>query len=177
MLQIAKSLRELNFRALMEVYMEGNLEKAEESGFGLHQGLLQAEQDFYQYLRECFFAVPGAIYAVWVKAGTYVSAVRFEPYRDGVLLEALETHPQHRRKGYACQLIRTALAQLKPVKVYAHVSKKNAASLAVHKRCGFEVVMEHAAYIDGSVNHNAVTLCWRPEESEAERKLWENTGI
>lgn len=163
MLLIAKSLRELNFRALMEVYIEGNLEKAEMSGLGVNQGLLQAEQDFYQYLRECFFAVQGAVYAVWVEAEEYVSAVRFEPYRDGVLLEALETHPQHRRKGYACQLIRTALAQLKPVKVYAHVSKKNTASLAVHKHCGFTVIRDCAAYIDGSVNHKAVTLCWQSE--------------
>ena len=44
MLRVAKSLKELNFSSLMDVYMEGNQEKAEESALGLHQGLLQADQ-------------------------------------------------------------------------------------------------------------------------------------
>lgn len=48
MLYLAKSLQQLQFGKLMEVYIEGNLEKAAEVG------LLQAEQDFYQYLRDCF---------------------------------------------------------------------------------------------------------------------------
>ena len=170
MLRIAKSLKELNFRTLMDVYMEGNLEKAEESALGLHQGLLQAEQDFYQYLRECFFPVPDAVYAVWEENGQYISAVRFEPYRDGILLEALETAPEHRGKGYAAKLVCAALLQLQLQKVYSHVSKKNTASLALHERCGFVKVLDYAAYIDGSVNRNAVTLCWQRQESEAERK-------
>ena len=171
MLHIAYSLKELNFCSLMEVYIEGNMEKAEASEFGTNQGLLEAEQDFYQYLRESFFSVQGACYAIWVDAGKYVSAVRFEPYRDGVLLEALETAPEHRCKGYACKLTQQALEQLKFPKVYSHVSKKNAASMAVHTRCGFEKILDYAAYIDGSVNHSAVTLLWQPKESVVERTL------
>ena len=171
MLYIANSLKELNFRSLMEVYIEGNMEKAEASEFGVNQGLLEAEQDFYQYLRESFFQVQGACYAIWLEAGEYVSAVRFEPYRDGVLLQALETAPEHRRKGYACKLTQQALAQLKFSKVYSHVSKKNAASMAVHSRCGFEKILDFAAYIDGSVNRSAVTLLWQPKETVAESQL------
>ena len=64
-----------------------------------------------------------------------------------------------------------ALAQLKFSKVYSHVSKKNAASMAVHSRCGFEKILDYAAYIDGSVNHSAVTLLWQPKESVAECAL------
>ncbi|MBQ8768902.1 MAG: GNAT family N-acetyltransferase [Oscillospiraceae bacterium] len=152
MLYLAKSLQQLRFGDLMEVYMEGNLEKAAETG------LLQAGQDFYQYLRDCFFPVPGAVYAVWVEGGEYISALRLEPYKDGLLLEALETAPKHRRKGYAQRLIRAVLAEF-PEKIYSHVSKNNAASLAIHEKCGFSKISESAVYIDGSVNDRAVTLC------------------
>ena len=110
------------------------------------------------------------MYAVWEENGQYISAVRFEPYRDGILLEALETAPEHRGKGYAAKLVCAALLQLQLQKVYSHVSKKNTASLALHERCGFVKVLDYAAYIDGSVNRNAVTLCWQRQESEAERK-------
>ena len=80
MLLIAKRLEELDFSALMDIYVEGNLEKAEEYGDG---GLLRAEREFYDYLREDFFRQQGAFYAVWTEQGSYVSALRLEPYKDG----------------------------------------------------------------------------------------------
>ncbi|MBQ7817866.1 MAG: GNAT family N-acetyltransferase [Oscillospiraceae bacterium] len=153
MLYLAKSLQQLRFGDLMEVYMEGNLEKASEAG------LLQGEQDFYQYLRDCFFPTDGAVYAVWVKGSEYISALRLEPYKDGLLLEALETAPKHRRKGYATKLVNAVLAQFPDQKIYSHVSKRNAPSLTVHEKCGFRKILDSATYIDGSVNAQAVTLC------------------
>ena len=160
MLHIVKSMAQLDFSRLMAVYEEGNRENAEELYPELPggQALLQAEQDFYQYLRECFFATHGAYYAVWVENGDYRSALRIEPYKDGVLLAALETHPQYRRRGYAEKLIRDVLAMEN--KIYSHVSKKNKASLAIHEKCGFTRISEQAAYIDGSVNAKSCTLCW-----------------
>ncbi len=154
MLYLAKSLPQLHFGKLMEVYIEGNLEKAEEIG------LLQAEQDFYQYLSDSFFSSPGAVYAIWVEREEYISALRLEPYKDGLLLEALETAPQYRRKGYATKLIEEVLTEFSNGNIYSHVSKTNAASLAVHKKCGFYKISDSATYIDGSVNSRAVTLCY-----------------
>lgn len=153
MLYLAKSLQQLQFGKLMEVYIEGNLEKAEEAS------LLQAEQDFYQYLKDCFFPTFGAVYAVWMEENEYISALRLEPYKDGLLLEALETAPKHRRKGYAVKLIRAVLAQMPDQRIYSHVSKRNIPSLAVHEKCGFRKISDSAIYIDGSVNDRAVTLC------------------
>lgn len=171
MLHIARSLRELHFGKLMEVYIEGNLENAREFWPDVPegQGLLRAEQDFYRYLQEGFFSVPGAVYAIWQEDENYVSALRLEPYQDGWLLEALETAPEHRRRGYACRLIMEAVAKMRLQKIYSHVSKKNAASLAVHEKCGFRRLLEHAVYIDGSVNHRAVTLCLEQEQKESEK--------
>lgn len=163
MLHIAKSLRELDFSALMEVYIAGNQENAEErySDLPEGQGLLQAEQDFYQYLWEVFFATPGAFYAIWQENGRYVSALRLEPYKDGLLLEALETAPDKRRKGYAEALIRSILSGRG--KIYSHVHKRNAPSLRIHEKCGFRRISENAAYIDGSVNDRCCTLCYNRE--------------
>lgn len=153
MLLLARSLRELQFSQLMEVYIEGNLEKAED---GL--SLLEAEQAFYQYLREDFFTARGAVYYIWAEQGRYVSALRLEPYKDGLLLEGLETAPEQRRKGYAGALIRGMLAVEQTRPIYSHVHKNNTASLAVHEGCGFRRVAEYAAYIDGSVNDRACTM-------------------
>lgn len=160
MLYIARNLGQLDFSQLMAVYEEGNLENGGELYSGLPQGqaLLRAEQDFYQYLRHDFFAVNGAYYAIWQENEMYVSALRIEPYKDGVLLEALETHPKHRRKGFAEKLIREVLP-MEP-KVYSHVGKRNAASLRVHEKCGFYRISEQAVYIDGSVNDKCCTLCY-----------------
>lgn len=162
MLVLAKKLHQLNFRQLMEVYAEGNEENGEDMWPELNreQRLLRAEQAFYQYLAEGFFPVPGAVYAIWEENGKYVSALRLEPYEDGLLLEALETAPQCRRRGYGEKLIR-AVQDAFPQKIYSHVSKKNAPSLAIHKKCGFRQVLDYAKYIDGSVARNAVTLQYR----------------
>ena len=161
MLFLAKNLREISFSQLMEIYEEGNLE----NGGLMHpdlpenQQLMYAEQAFYQFLAEAFFPVPGAVYALWVEDGRYRSALRLEPYEDGLLLEALETAPKYRRQGYAEKLMR-AVQEAFPQKIYSHVSKRNKASLAIHEKCGFRQVLDYARYIDGSVAHNAITLCY-----------------
>lgn len=160
MLFVAHSLKELDFRRLMEIYLEGN----RENGAFFHpeapkgQQQLLAEQEFYRYLRESFFQTPGAVCCVWQEEGRYLSALRLEPYRDGMLLEALETAPDCRGKGYATTLIREALA-LRQEKIYSHISRKNAASIRVHEKCGFRKILDHAVYIDGSVSANADTYC------------------
>ena len=162
MLILARSMRDLHFSRLMEVYLEGNLENGEELYPDLPEGqkLLRAEQDFHQCLSEVFFHTSGAIYVIWEEQGAYCSALRLEPYRDGMLLEALETAPSCRRQGYAEQLIKAVQNCFADQKIYSHVSKKNVASLRVHEKCGFHRISEFAAYIDGSVNQRACTLCW-----------------
>lgn len=163
MLCFFNNLKELNFGALMELYREGNRENAESQypGDDLNIGILKSEQDFYQYLQEVFFTTEGATYAVWEEHGCYMSALRLEPYRDGLLLEALETHPNYRRMGYAKALISAVLEVLKESgipAIYAHVHKRNDASLRTHASCGFRRVAEQAVYIDGSVNRHSCTL-------------------
>lgn len=162
MLRCIYSMKELPFGALMAVYEQSNQENGEEFWPDLSAGerLLRAEQEFYQYLQQVFFQTEGAFYCLWEVKGRPVCALRLEPYRDGMLLEALETAPEQRRKGYATALIRAALAQVGTVKIYSHVGKRNEASLKTHIACGFRRISEQAVYADGSVNDRCCTLLY-----------------
>ncbi len=162
MLRIAYGIQDLNFTALMAIYQEGNLENGDELYPELTppERLRRAEQDFYDYLRQDFFQAEGALYALWEVQGEPVSALRMEPYRDGYLLEALETAPSHRRQGYAKSLMEAFLAfarQKGLIPVYSHIRKGNIPSERVHQSCGFVVYKDLAAYIDGSVDHKCNT--------------------
>lgn len=161
MLRLIKRMRELDFGQLMQVYQEENRKTAQKVHPDLPQGQgeLYAEQAFYQYLRECFFETPGAAYAVWEENGRYVSALRLEPYWDGLALTALETIPSGRRQGFAGRLVKAVMEKHSGTKIYSHVKKTNTASIALHESCGFLKIMDHAVYLDGSVLQNCVTYC------------------
>lgn len=162
MLLIARKMNEFSFSKLMEVYLDANREHGmilapEENE---DRQLQLSEEDFYSYLHDSFFTHPGAMYCIWEEGKNYVSALRLEPYQDGLLLEALETMPVQRKKGYAVLLIQavfTMLEQQGSVRIYSHIDKTNAASRKTHLRCGFRVHQDFAAFIDGSVNRRADT--------------------
>ena len=162
MLYLAHSLSQLHFGSLMAVYGESNRENGRE--FWPEEPEMRqiqlAEEDFYRYLEQVFFRTPGAVYAVWEENGGYVSALRLEPYRDGLLLEALETAPEQRQKGYAAALIQAVQVFLGEGKIYSHVDRRNLPSLKVHEACGFRRIADYAVYVDGSVNPKMYTLCW-----------------
>lgn len=165
---VADSLRALSFPKLMEVYREGNLENGERiyPEEPPQRQLALAEEDFRDYLRQIFFAGENARYFILEAAGRYVSALRLEPYGDGLLLEALETAPDCRRKGYAEALIRQCqqyLTQQGKVRLYSHVSRRNIPSLRTHEKCGFRQILDYARYIDGSADRRAVTLLYTSE--------------
>lgn len=165
MLLIASSVSQLNTEALMAVYQEGNEENARRFFPGLSPDiqLCKAEDGFIDYLRNDFFQTKGAFYAVWVCGETYTAALRMEPFKDGLLLEALETKPDMRRKGYAYSLIAAVLEYVPTLgykKVYSHINKRNTASLRVHEKAGFRRISDSARYIDGTVTQNSYTLCY-----------------
>lgn len=162
MLILATSLWQLRFGELMEVYADSIAEKASDWPNLPHgYALTLAEQDFRQYLDEVFFRTPDALCALWEESGKYVSALRLEPYKDGLLMEGLETHPGERKKGYAAMLIAAVQRHLGSVKIYSHVNKRNLASLRTHEKCGFVQISDHAVYINGSVDYRCCTLLYQ----------------
>lgn len=164
-LYVISSMSQLNIEQLMSVYLEGNIKNGEKNFSDLccEEQIQKAELDFVDYLREDFFRQKDAAYYVWSVDGVYRSALRMEPYRDGLLLEALETAPNSRRNGYAYALISAVVSFLKEKNttvVYSHVDKCNVPSLKLHIKCGFQRIKESATYIDGTVTQNSCTMCY-----------------
>ncbi len=167
MLKVISNFRELDFTLLMEVYEEGNLQKGKQlyPNRSEYEQLSLSEEEHRDYLCE-FFRSKDSFVAVWELHGRYSAALRIEPYRDGLLLTALETAPRLRGKGCATALLRHTLAYISETSslpVYSHVKKSNKASLAVHKKCGFQIVLDHAVYLDGSVFTDNYSLCHKKD--------------
>ncbi len=162
MLQIFEKLGQLRFGELMEVYSESVAENGAElyPNLSVPEQNVQAQQDFYAFLQEGFFCKEGDVYCIWQEAGRYVCALRLEQYQDGLLLEALETRPEYRRKGYAEKLIRAVQLEYSDWKIYSHISHKNLPSLCLHRKCGFEKILDYARYVDGSVNPHCGTFLY-----------------
>ena len=171
MLRIVHKLNDLRFSELMQVYAETNAVNGKEM-YPAHtpfEQLREVELDFYTYLQTVFFCQENSFYAIWEAEGRYLSALRIEPYADGLLLCGLETVPIARQQGYAYKLIIAVinyLAKRGSVTIYSHVSKQNSASLNTHVKCGFSIIKDHAVYSDGSVLHSSYTLAYEYKKSE-----------
>ena len=164
MLKIIETMSELNTEQLMLVYRQSNLENGEEfyPDFSPIEQLIKVENAFLAYLRQDFFQQKNAMYAIWIVDGIYLAALRLEPYKDGLLLQALETAPEVRRNGYAYKLMASVVSFLRTTqwrRVYSHIAKRNVPSIGVHTKCGFQRISESATYIDGTVTQNSATYC------------------
>ena len=146
MLKLVFSMDKLNTEQYLAVYRQSNRDFRE-------------EEKMLSYLREGFFSIRGAVCALWEVDGRYVSALRFEPYKDGCLITALETAPEDRRKGYAKCLLQ-AMTSRYSLPVYSHIEKNNKASLNLHRYCGFEVCSDSALLLDGTVTQNYFTMMY-----------------
>lgn len=162
MLKVIRSFRNIPFQKLMTVYAEALQDNGKElyPQLAQEEQLIEAEQDFYNFLR-AFFDKDGSIYCIWEENDRFISALRLEPYEDGVLLEALETAADYRRQGYATLLMYAVIEFAKEQgikKIYSHVHRNNVASIMFHNKTGFVVISNYARYIDGSVSHQCNTF-------------------
>lgn len=136
-------------RKLMDVYSESNYENTnyfypEESDKGV--AVKKVEVDFLDFLKTNFFNKTAATYWILEINGVWISALRTCKIQEGLYyLEALETRPDYRQKGYGTILLSSVANSLKkdgPFRLCSCVSKKNIASLKTHKKSGFKIVSE-----------------------------------
>lgn len=157
MLKICNDFKELNISELLCVNRESTRNSMEQHSLSR----FQAEDDFVAYVRDCFFAEKTSFYAVLIKDGAYVSALRMECHNDGWLLSGLETAPDKRGQGNASELVKMVLryvSEKNNLPVYAHIHKENTASLIVHHRCGFTKLHDFGKLLDGTVSNRYCTL-------------------
>ncbi len=167
---------DLDARRLMDVYAESNLENAEDffpDEKDKAAAVRKVEAGFLDFLRDEFFAKPDATYWVLARDGVWVSACRVSRIEDGLYyLEALETRPDSRRRGYAAELLSGVLTALKrrgPFRLCDCVGKRNEASLKTHAACGFRIVSEQGYdYLSGETNERTYGLEYRYPEPSGE---------
>ena len=161
MLISADTFEKLDFPALMDIYVEGNVENGEyfwPEETPEHQLELAVEK-FRSYLVDGFYGTKHGIYWIWEEGSRYISALRLEQHQDGLLMEALETRPDCRRMGYAKKLIQAVLNNLpEGTRVFSHVHKNNDPSLETHRSCGFTKALDYSICSDGSVYDREVTM-------------------
>ena len=140
---------DLDPRKLMDIYAEGNLENTDYFYPEIKdkaEAVRKVEADFLKYLERDFFHTPGPSLWVLEAEGRWVSALRLNELKPGFYyLEALETRPDCRRRGYSSRLLTEVIETLKkqgPFQICDCVGKRNNASLRTHRKCGFQIVSE-----------------------------------
>ena len=146
---VIESFEQLDTRKLMDVYAESNEENIDyffPDAEDRAEALRKVEQGFLDYLRGDFFTGSGRRYYILERDGQWLSALRLYPIRDGLYyLEALETHPAHRRQSCASRLLRALIGELKArgaFRLCDCVGRNNLPSRLCHERCGFRIVGE-----------------------------------
>lgn len=136
------------YRMVHEIYIEASMETAADKHSeltDLAEAVKEEEQYFIEFLKN-FLSKEQNTYYVLNVDGQWVSALRLTKIEDFYYMEALETAPEHRRKGYASELIREVISSLSAegrIKIRSNVNKKNKASLDTHQKCGFTIEKEN----------------------------------
>ena len=168
-----ESFEQLDPEKLMAVYGESNEENIDFFFPGAEdrsEALKKVEAGFLDFLRNDFFTKPGNAYRILEAEGVWVSAVRLCPIREGLYyLEALETHPAHRRQGHAARLLRALIRELEaqgPFRLCDCVGVHNLPSRLTHERCGFRVVREPGFdYLRGEDDEGTVGMAFVYEKN------------
>ena len=173
MLHRFDSRTEPDGRKLMDLYAEGNRENAEEFYPDDERkiGIQKIEREFLAFLKDGFLPKPENTYWVLEKDGVYLSALRLTELPGRLFyLEALETHPDYRRNGYAVQLLHEVTDALKkggPFRICDCVGKRNTASIGTHEKAGFSIVSEQGYdYLCGEASdrHYGLEYVYRDEQ-------------
>ena len=139
-------------RKLMDIYRESNTENTDyfyPDVSDKDEALQKVECDYLNYIECDFLAGSKNQYMILEHDRIWVCALRLYCVHDRLyFIEALETHPSYRRKGYAAQLLAGVIDLLKNRGDYTIrdcVDKKNTFSLLTHQKAGF-VIYSDAGY-------------------------------
>lgn len=136
----------LDGRKLMDLYQESNLENVPyffPDAADQEAALRKVETNFLHFLKSDFFEQAENTYWILEEKGIYIAGLRlteFKPHQ--FYLEALETQPGYRRKGYAVKLFADVFSQLRQdgsFAIYDCVDKTNVSSLKAHEKAGFTI--------------------------------------
>ncbi|MCR5308572.1 MAG: GNAT family N-acetyltransferase [Bacilli bacterium] len=146
LIKISK-FEDIDSKKLMDIYSESNFENTDyffPDEKDKSKAVKQVEDGFLNFLKIEFFKKDDAIYWVLEENGDWKCALRTCKVEENIYyLEALETAPCQRKRGYGSKLLSLVVEEFKKMgsfKLCDCVSKNNRASLAVHQKCGFQIV-------------------------------------
>lgn len=162
----------LDTRKLMDIYAESNIENVDyfyPNTADKTAALALVEEGFLKFLKTDFFVQPNSTYYILEEEGSWVSALRLSLVENHdcsrYYIEALETRPESRHKGYASKLLEEVIETLKhegPFILCDCVSKHNELSLKTHVKCGFQIVYnEGFDYLQNKVDHYCYGMEYR----------------
>ena len=137
------------YRMVHSVYAEASYEIAKEKHpemQDLSKTIREEEYYFVEKFLGKFMSKNENTYYVWKVDGEWVSALRLTKLDGFYFMEALETVPEHRKRGYASDLIKAVIQKLEDkenVVIRSNVRKTNTASLETHQKCGFVIEGEN----------------------------------
>lgn len=166
------SYDDIDTRKLMDLYAESNIENADyfyPDMANKSAALALVEEGFLNFLKTDFFVRPNSTYYILEEDGVWVSALRLSLVEkhecSRYYMEALETRPCSRRKGYASKLLNEVIASLKHEGSFILcdcVSKHNEPSLKTHLKCGFQIAStECFDYLQNQADHHCYGMEYR----------------
>ena len=143
------SMNQIDPRKLMDIYSEGNLENTDYFYPEIKNKQIAVEKveaDFLKFIETDFFSKENNTYQILEEDGLWVCALRLYHIKNNLYyIEALETRPEFRKRGYALKLLTCVIKHLKEkgsFQLFDCVSKKNIPSLKTHEKAGFKNVSE-----------------------------------
>ena len=130
------------------------------------RALARYEADHLAYMAGPFWEEGGVLLVLAGEDGRYLAAVKLYPGTgEGCWqMEALETRPGERRKGYGLRLLRETQGWLERAgggTLLSHVGRGNLASLRTHEAAGFCRAREGWAQPDGGPAPAQCTMVYR----------------
>ena len=146
---ITNEIDKVDLEKLMDIYEESNWEnlsmvESEKDKLSDKNILYQKVRENYKsYLKNEFLKDGKNFLAIFKDDKAYLAALMIYDEGDFYLLEALETRPDARRRGYGEELVKGLISCLgNDIEIRSEVSKSNQKSLALHKKLGFEIKEE-----------------------------------
>lgn len=97
-------------------------------------------KSYGDYISKDFLKVEKNFLAILIDGDKYLAGLRIFDEGEFFLLEALETNPKYRRRGYGERLVREVINLLtKGTEIRSEVAISNKKSLALHKKIGFKI--------------------------------------
>lgn len=149
-LLVTNNVKRIDFEKLMDVYEESNRENIVNASdfigelgdsFKEKEIFDNYKKDYINYLKEDFLANKENYIVIIRNKDTYLSALKLHYEEDCYLIEALETNPDFRNRGYGEKLLKSVLIKFPKKTVFnSEVGLNNKKSLGLHKKLGFKIL-------------------------------------